>query len=122
MKKLQILLIFSFLLISCGRRIETIVIDADKVNRNYQDSTTKVIDSLYRQLNIKQDSIDLYEAELAKRDEKIKLYIDSIKDVKANTFYYKYKLERIRKYTDIVDKKPSQMKYYKGWIKRTLNN
>ena len=122
MKKLQILLIFSFLLISCGRRIETIVIDADKVNRNYQDSTTKVIDSLYRQLSIKQDSIDLYEAELTKRDEKIKLYIDSIKDTKANTFYYKYKLERIRKYTDIVDKKPSQMKYYKGWIKRTLNN
>lgn len=122
MKKLQILLIFSFLLISCGRRIETIVIDADKVNRNYQDSTTKVIDSLYRQLSIKQDCIDLYEAELAKRDEKIKLYTDSIKDAKANTFYYKYKLERIRKYTDIVDKKPSQMKYYKGWIKRTLNN
>ena len=122
MKKLQILLIFSFLLISCGRRIETIVIDADKVNRNYQDSTTKVIDSLYRQLSIKQDYIDLYEAELAKRDEKIKLDIDSIKDAKANIFYYKYKLERIRKYTDIVDKKPSQMKYYKGWIKRTLNN
>lgn len=70
MKKLQILLIFSFLLISCGRRIETIIIDADKVNRNYQDSTTKVIDSLYRQLSIKQDYIDLYKAELAKRDEK----------------------------------------------------
>lgn len=122
MKKLQILLIFSFLLISCGRRIETIAIDANKVNRNYQDSTTKVIDSLYRQLSIKQDSIDLYEAELAKRDEKIKLYIDSIKDAKANTFYYEYKLERIRKYTYIVDKKPSQMKYYKGWIKRTLND
>lgn len=122
MKKLQILLIFSFLLISCGRRVETIVIDNDKVNRNYQDSTTKVIDSLYRQLSIKQDCIDLYEIELAKRDEKIKLYVDSIKDAKANIFYYKYKLERIRKYTDIVDKKPSQMKYYKGWIKRTLNN
>ena len=122
MKKLQILLIFSFLLISCGRRIETIIIDADKVNRNYQDSTTKVIDSLYRQLSIKQDYIDLYEAELAKRDEKIKLYSDSLRDVNANIFYYKYKLERIKKYTDIVDKKPSQMKYYKGWIKRTLNN
>lgn len=122
MKKLQILLIFSFLLISCGRRIETIIIDADKVNRNYQDSTTKVIDSLYRQLSIKQDYIDLYKAELAKRDEKIKLYSDSLRDVNANTFYYKYKLERIKKYTDIVDKKPSQMKYYKGWIKRTLNN
>lgn len=122
MRKLQILLIFSFLLISCGRRIETIVIDADKVNRMYQDSTTRVIDSLYRELSIKQDYIDLYDAELAKRDERIKLYADSLRDANANTFYYKYKLERIKKYTDIVDKKPSQMKYYKGWIKRTLNN
>lgn len=122
MRKLQILLIFSFLLIGCGRKIETIVIDADKVKRMYQDSTTRVIDSLYRELSIKQDYIDLYDAELAKRDEKIKLYTDSLRDANANTFYYKYKLERIKKYTDIVDKKPSQMKYYKGWIKRTLNN
>lgn len=122
MRKLQILLIFSFLLIGCGRKIETIVIDADKVNRMYQDSTTRVIDSLYRELSIKQDYIDLYDAELAKRDERIKLYADSLRDANANTFYYKYKLERIKKYTDIVDKKPSQMKYYKGWIKRTLNN
>ena len=122
MRKLQILLIFSFLLIGCGRKIETIVIDADKVNRMYQDSTTRVIDSLYRELSIKQDYIDLYDAELAKRDERIKLYADSLRDANANTFYYKYKLERIRKYTEIVDKKPSQMKYYKGWIKRTLNN
>lgn len=122
MRKLQILLIFSFLLIGCGRKIETTVIDADKVNRMYRDSTTRVIDSLYRELSIKQDYIDLYDAELAKRDEKIKLYTDSLRDANANTFYYKYKLERIKKYTDIVDKKPSQMKYYKGWIKRTLNN
>ena len=122
MRKLQILLIFSFLLIGCGKKIETIVIDADKVNRMYQDSTTRVIDSLYRELSIKQDYIDLYDAELAKRDERIKLYADSLRDANANTFYYKYKLERIKKYTDIVDKKPSQMKYYKGWIKRTLNN
>lgn len=122
MRKLQILLIFSFLLIGCGRKIETTVIDADKVNRMYQDSTTRVIDSLYRELSIKQDYIDLYGAELAKRDEKIKLYTDSLRDANVNTFYYKYKLERIKKYTDIVDKKPSQMKYYKGWIKRTLNN
>lgn len=122
MRKLQILLIFSFLFISCGRKVETIVIDADKVNKEFQDSTNRVIDSLYRQLNIKQAKIDLYEAELAQRDERIKLYVDSVRDANADTFYYKYKLERIRKYTEIVDKKPSQMKYYKGWIKRVLNN
>lgn len=35
-------------------------------------------------------------------------------------FVAKYKLGRIKYYTDIVDKKPSQLKYYKGWIKRAL--
>lgn len=35
-------------------------------------------------------------------------------------FVAKYKLSRIKYYTDIVDKKPSQLKYYKGWIKRAL--
>lgn len=35
-------------------------------------------------------------------------------------FVARYKLERIRYYTDIVDKKSSQLKFYKGWIKRVL--
>lgn len=38
----------------------------------------------------------------------------------SNEFIAKYKLERIRHYTNIVDKNPKQMKYYKGWIKRVL--
>ena len=38
----------------------------------------------------------------------------------SDEFIAKYKLERIRHYTNIVDKNPKQMKYYKGWIKRVL--
>lgn len=41
--------------------------------------------------------------------------------IKADEFVLRYKLERIKYYTDIVDRKPSQIKYYKGWIKRVLN-
>ena len=38
----------------------------------------------------------------------------------SDEFIAKYKLERIRHYTNIVDKNPKQIKYYKGWIKRVL--
>ena len=32
-----------------------------------------------------------------------------------------YRLNRINYYIKIVDKKPSQSKYLKGWIKRAIN-
>lgn len=35
-------------------------------------------------------------------------------------FILRFKLERIRYYTNIVDRKPNQIKFYKGWIKRVL--
>ena len=38
----------------------------------------------------------------------------------SDEFIARYKLERIRYYTNIVDNNPKQMKYYKGWIKRVL--
>ena len=50
--------------------------------------------------------------------------LDSIKNVndsiEKDLFICKYKLNRIEYYTNIVDKKPSQIKYYKGWVKRAL--
>lgn len=36
-------------------------------------------------------------------------------------FILRFKLERIRYYTNIVDRKPNQIKFYKGWINRVLN-
>ncbi len=40
--------------------------------------------------------------------------------ISADYFVAKYKLERIRYYTKLVDKNSSQLKFYKGWIKRVL--
>jgi hypothetical protein len=40
--------------------------------------------------------------------------------ISAEFFVAKYKLERIRHYTNIVDKNPTNLKFYKGWIKRVL--
>ena len=51
---------------------------------------------------------------------------DSLNAVKNTTaedlFVARYKLGRIKYYTDIVDNKSSQMKFYKGWIKRVLRD
>lgn len=55
----------------------------------------------------------------------IVLYQDSLRLVRdslgENLFIANYKLARIKYYTKIVDNKPAQIKFYKGWIKRTLN-
>ncbi len=32
-----------------------------------------------------------------------------------------YRLNRVRFYVKLVDKKPSQIKFLKGWIKRAVN-
>lgn len=56
----------------------------------------------------------------------LQLTRDSLNAYKYDTimsedeFILRFKLERIRYYTNIVDKKPNQIKFYKGWIKRVL--
>lgn len=49
---------------------------------------------------------------------------DSLNAIKGtldeDLFVAKYKLGRIKYYTNIVDNKPTQIKFYKGWIKRVL--
>lgn len=68
------------------------------------------------------DSVDIKENILLR--EVLRRTQDSLNALKnnmdADEFVAKYKLERIRHYTNIVDKNPKQMKYYKGWIKRVL--
>lgn len=56
----------------------------------------------------------------------LRLTQDSLNVYKHDTimsedeFILRFKLERIRYYTNIIDRKPSQIKFYKGWIKRVL--
>ena len=56
----------------------------------------------------------------------LQLTRDSLNAYKYDTimsedeFILRFKLERIRYYTNIVDRKPNQIKFYKGWIKRVL--
>ena len=64
-------------------------------------------------------------ARIIRLEHDITLYQDSLKLVRdslgENLFIANYKLARIKYYTKIVDDKPAQIKFYKGWIKRTLN-
>lgn len=47
--------------------------------------------------------------------------LNSVRDsIGEDLFVARYKLSRIKYYTNLVDKKPSQMKFYKGWINRVL--
>lgn len=47
--------------------------------------------------------------------------LNSVRDsIGEDLFVARYKLNRIKYYTNLVDKKPSQMKFYKGWINRVL--
>lgn len=50
------------------------------------------------------------------------IYKDSITVLNEQLFVYKYKLERIREYSNIVAKDNSQLVFLRGWINRTLNN
>jgi hypothetical protein len=43
-----------------------------------------------------------------------------IDSLKTKLFLAEYKVEKVKFYTKIVDRKPSQLKFYKGWIKRAV--
>mgnify|MGYP000047741177 CR=1 FL=1 len=57
-------------------------------------------------------------------EHELKLTRDSLNIIKDSLneklFVANYKLARIKRYTNIVDKNSSQLKFYKGWIKRAL--
>lgn len=51
-----------------------------------------------------------------------KIIRDSIDIYKEDAFVYKYKIERIKKYNEIVKKNNSQSKYFLGWVRRVLED
>lgn len=65
------------------------------------------------------DSLIYYKEQLRRTKDSLVYVKDSLGE---DLFIARYKLGRIKYYTDIVDKKPSQLKFYKGWINRVLND
>lgn len=103
MKKL-ILLVSIVILTSCTS--ETAVqVKYIPVHDTVNIEDTQRIIALQRQLDLTRDSLAYVKDSLGE-----------------DLFVAKYKLGRIKYYTNIVDNKPSQIKFYKGWVKRVLNN
>lgn len=103
MKKL-ILLVSIVILTSCTS--ETAVqVKYVPVHDTVNIEDTQRIIALQRQLDLTRDSLAYVKDSLGE-----------------DLFVAKYKLGRIKYYTNIVDNKPSQIKFYKGWVKRVLNN
>ena len=103
MKKL-ILLVSIVILTSCTS--ETAVqVKYVPVHDTVNVEDTQRIIALQRQLDLTRDSLAYVKDSLGE-----------------DLFVAKYKLGRIEYYTKIVDNKPSQIKFYKGWIKRVLND
>lgn len=63
------------------------------------------------------DSLIYYREQLKRTQDSLAYVKDSLGE---DLFIAKYKLGRIKYYTNIVDNNPSQIKFYKGWIKRAL--
>lgn len=63
------------------------------------------------------DSLIYYREQLKRTQDSLAYVKDSLGE---DLFVARYKLGRIKYYTDIVDNNPSQIKFYKGWIKRAL--
>lgn len=49
-------------------------------------------------------------------------YKDSFEYLKEDLFVYQYKLERIKAYNAIVERDNSQNVFFRGWIKRVLED
>lgn len=90
---------------------------ADRLQKEVKQAQNEVI--IYKNYILSmQDSINYYKSQI----NTIQQYKDSITDLGEELFVAKYKLERIKEYSDIVGKDKSQMTFYRGWILRVLNN
>lgn len=103
-----------------------ICIIADKNIRKVKDQEI-VINSLTGDVQVLKDSIDCLHDDINIRDmeiislqNKYKTLSDSVSIYKEDAFVYKYKIERIKAYDNIVRKNSSQSKYFLGWVRRVI--
>jgi hypothetical protein len=75
------------------------------------------IDSLNKELSFWKVSFE--DLKLTSENES---YKDSFELAKEDLFVYKYKLERIKAYNTIVEKDNSQNVFFRGWVKRVLED
>ena len=63
-----------------------------------------------------------YEVKLAEKDSIILSLTDLVNYYKDDALVYRYKIERIRQYNKIVENNSSQSVYFRGWVKRVIED
>lgn len=79
------------------------------LNNAQADSIISLTGNLYKEQQSRIDTNTKYEELIAERD-----------SLKAESFLYKYKVERIKYYDKIVESNSSQSIYFRGWVRRVI--
>lgn len=78
--------------------------------------------NLTKELFRLQDSLKYWKEYALSRDVINGQLQDSLEFYREDAFVYKYKIERIKAYNEIVKKNSSQSKYFLGWVRRVLED
>lgn len=86
-----------------------------------------IIDSLKLEINARDEKLNdiykvksSYEKDIFHLEYKIDSLNNIINSLTEENFVYKYKLGRIKEYSKIVERNPSQSIYFRGWVNRVL--
>ena len=106
--------------------IVTLTVVFTSKSEYYSKSILKELDSLNNNLTKElfrlQDSLDYWKEYALSRDVINGQLQDSLEFYREDAFVYKYKIERIKAYNEIVKKNSSQSKYFLGWVRRVLED
>lgn len=97
-----------------NRALKSYVVElTDSINVLHND-----LDNYYKELDFWKTSFE----DLKINENENLAYRDSFEYLKEDLFVYKYKLERIKAYNAIVERDNSQNVFFRGWVKRVLED
>lgn len=112
---------------SCSKHKETISRQeaTNRALKSYIIELTDSINVLHNDLNSSNEEVEFWKTTF--EDAKYSLeesasYRDSFEYLKEDLFVYKYKLERIKAYNAIVERDATQSVFFRGWVKRVLED
>lgn len=102
----RMLIVFSVLIMSCQSKVEK--------PKTVSDSTVNIqVDTITNVILLPCPSADSLMAVLSAEEKKM----DSLK---TELFLSDLRIEKVKYYTGIVDRNPSQIKFLRGWIRRAV--